>query len=254
MTTTRPRPVLAALLFCPFIFPLALAAQDSPSGPEKFLFEAVNRERTRQGRNALKWDADLAAAARVHAKRMAEHNSLSHQFHGEPDLNARLHEAGARFSRIAENVAEAPDLSGLHIGWMNSPPHYANIMNPKLNSIGIAVELRGTQFFAVQDFSTSTGALTAEQQEKKISKLLEARGVRVTGDSADARKSCESGGGVAVRRSAAITHFDAPDLEQLPEKLVKTIESGRYRTAAVGACHADESTGFSLYRITVLLY
>ena len=41
-------------------------------------------------------------------------NQLSHQFPGEPSLQDRARQAGARFSTIAENVAQGPTLGGIH--------------------------------------------------------------------------------------------------------------------------------------------
>jgi len=49
-------------------------------------------------------------------------------------------------------------------------------------------------------------------------------------------------------------HFESSDLNQLPERIVDTIRKGSYRTAAVGACNAEETNGFSHFRISVLLY
>jgi len=140
------------------------------------------------------------------------------------------------------------------IGWMNSAPHRENILNPKLNAIGIAVEMRGTQYFAVQDFSTAVSSLSREEQEKKVGQLLLARGLRLDGSSDDARKACDSSARFFGARPLAILHFEAPDLNRLPEQLIRTIKNGSYRKAAVGSCHADESAGFSRFRIAVLLY
>ena len=69
---------------------------------------------------ALRWDPALAAAAHQHALRMAQANQLSHQFPGEPPVQDRARQAGARFSVIAENVAQGPSVAGLHTQWMNS--------------------------------------------------------------------------------------------------------------------------------------
>lgn len=248
------RPIFLALVFSFFIFPAKTVSQEIPSGHEKFLFEAVNRERTSEGLQALKWDANLASAARAHAREMVERNRLSHQFNGEPDLMKRVQTAGARFSRLAENVAEAPSVNELHIGWMNSIPHRDNIMNPALTAIGIAVEMRGEQYFAVQDFSAAVSALTKEEQEKKVGQLLKARGLRIAKNSEDARKACDGSAAIPGVRSLGILHFEAPDLNQLPEQVTSTIKRGSYKTAAVGACSADESAGFSRFRIAVLLY
>ena len=248
------RPAFFALAFFLFVFSTQTFSQQTPSGHEKFLFDAVNHERTSEGLSALKWDANLASAARAHAREMVERNRLSHQFDGEPDLTKRAQNAGAHFSRVAENVAEAPSVNELHIGWMNSIPHRNNIMNPGLTAIGIAVEMRGEQYFAVQDFSTAVNALTKEEQEKRVSQLLKARGLRIAENSEDARKACDRSVAIPGVRALGILHFEAPDLNQLPEQVTSAIKRGAYKTAAVGACSADESAGFSRFRIAVLLY
>jgi len=254
MLRNSSRRFFFALAFFLFIFPAKSFAQENPSDSEKFLLDAVNRERTSENLQPLKWNASLANAARLHLHKMVERNSLSHQFSGEPDLARRLREAGAHFSSIAENIAEAPSVSELHIGWMNSIPHRNNIMNPKFTAIGIAIEMRGTQYFAVQDFSVAVNAFTKEEQEKKVGQLLQARGLKIETNSEEARKACDSSSGFSGARPLATIHFETPDLSQLPDQLVSAAKSGRYRVAAVGACKADESAGFSRFRISVLLY
>ncbi len=64
---------------------------------------------------------------------MAAQNTLSHQLPGEPGMADRASQAGARFSSLAENVAEGPSAESIHRQWMNSPPHRANLLDP--NSI-----------------------------------------------------------------------------------------------------------------------
>ncbi len=235
--------------FCPRSF-----AQTSPTAEEKYLFDATNRERTSQGLRALKWDASLAAAARTHLRKMVDSKSLSHQFPGEADLTKRSREAGAHFSMVAENIALAPSVDELHIGWMNSIPHRDNILNPKLTSIGIAVAMRGEEYFAVQDFSTAVDDLTKEGQEKRVGDLLHAQGLKVSAGTEDARKACDGAPAGPASRSMAILHFEASDLNELPEQVVRAVKKGDYHSASVGACDAVESRGFSLFRIAVLLY
>jgi Cysteine-rich secretory protein family len=254
MPAKNVRPAFFALAFSFFIFSANTFSQEIPSGTEKFLFDAVNRERTFEKLPPLKWDANLASAARAHARQMVERNRLSHQYSGEPDLTKRARDAGAYFSMVAENVAEAPSVNELHIEWMKSPPHRANILNPKLTAIGIAVEMRGEQYFAVQDFSTAVNSLTKSEQEKKVGELLHARGLRIAENSDDARKACNSSVAIPGVHSLAIFHFEASDLNQLPEQLSNALKRGAYKTAAVGACSAGEAAGFSRFRIAVLLY
>ena len=130
----------AALLMASLIFlPGVSFAQRGESGAERMLFDSANREREAQGLSLLRWDSALAQAARDHALRMAQQNSLSHQLPGEPDLTARATRTGSRFSTIAENVAEGPSASSIHTQWMKSPPHRANLLDSDLDSIGIAV-------------------------------------------------------------------------------------------------------------------
>jgi uncharacterized protein YkwD len=130
------------------------AAQSTPTGSEKTLFEAANRERASQHLKALQWDPALAAAARQHASRMARHNELSHQFPDEPSLQERVRGAGVHYSAIAENVGEGPSAESIHSQWMHSPAHRANLLDPDLSAIGIAaVPGQGDMLFAVEDFS-----------------------------------------------------------------------------------------------------
>jgi len=253
MRTTYSRPVFLALLFF-LAYSVKTTSQEIPDGHEKFLFDAVNRERTFEKLPPLKWDANLASAARAHARQMAEHNHLSHQFAGEPDLTKRAHDAGAYFSMVAENVAEAPSVDELHIEWMKSPPHRANILNPKLTAIGIAVEIRGEQYFAVQDFSTAVNSLTKEEQERRVGQLLRERGLRIAKNPDEARKACDSSVAIPGARPLTVAHFEAADLNQLPEQLSGMINRGSFKNAAVGACSAGEAASFSRFRITVLLY
>jgi hypothetical protein len=254
MTAKYFRLAFFALAFLLFIFSARTFSQEIPSDSEKFLFDAVNRERTFENLSPLKWDANLASAARAHAREMAARNRLSHQFSGEPDLTKRARDAGAYFSMVAENVAEAPSVNELHIEWMKSPPHRANILNRKLTAIGIAIEMRGEQYFAVQDFSTAVNSLTKAEQEKKVGELLHARGLRIAENSDEARKACDSSVAIPGVHSLAIFRFEAPDLNQLPEQLASALKRGAYKTAMVGACNVGESTGFSRFRIAVLLY
>src|SRR5215467_2856208 len=157
--------VLAALLGMWF----APRAFSSPAGrpstsAEQMLYDAVNRERASLGLRQLQWDTALANAARLHTTLLATHDTLSHRFNGEADLQTRLRMAGASFSLVAENVAQAPDVASLHIAWMNSAPHRANILDPHVNSVGIAIERRGNQLYATQDFSEAVARFGREEQ------------------------------------------------------------------------------------------
>jgi uncharacterized protein YkwD len=169
--------LLAVVIFS--FFPLCCYGQSSPGSPEQILFQSANRERAVHGLSPLRWNALLAEAAQRHAVLLAQRNALSHQFPGEPDLASRAAHEGARFSKIAENVALGPSAETLHQQWMKSPPHRANLLDPQMNSVGIAIARRGETLFAVEDFAEIVGDLSPQEQEELVQKLLQSRGLRI---------------------------------------------------------------------------
>ncbi len=232
-----------------------LPARGQESAPAQALFESANRERVAQGLAPLKWSATLAAAARQHAQRMAAQNTLSHQLPGEPGMAERATQAGARFHSLAENVAEGPSAENIHRQWMNSPPHRANLLDPQLDSLGIAVAERNGVLFAVQDFSLAAEKLSLNEQEEIVGAKLQAHGLRLLSLTSDARRSCVLDNGYAGSHVPSfVLHYAAPDLQILPDILEQRIKTGNYHSAAVGACSSDAKIGFSNYRIAVLLF
>lgn len=227
---------------------------------ERELFELLNHERVAHNLPELKWDDALFKAARKHALLMLDLNILEHQLPGEPGLEERFTAAGARFTFIAENIAIGKDSATIHNGWMNSPGHRANILSPRVTSVGIAV-VRGTAgLFAVQDFSQAFENESLEQQEKQVASLLSAKGLRVTGIAEDAdaitlaRKACGKGVGLAGLHSGAVIRFETGDLREFPPDLEKQIRKEPYQHVAVGACHTREGAGFAHYKIALLFY
>jgi hypothetical protein len=232
----------------------SLARQKMPDA-EKLLFDSVNRERASRELPLLKWDEGLARAARKHAEVMAEQNLLVHRLPDEADLPARAREAGVSFSHITENIGMAEYADGFHDGWMHSPGHRANILDAASNSVGIAVVEGGEQLFAVEDFARVVTLLSIEEQEKRIAKLIAARGLRLLDIGADARNSCELDSEYAGdSKPRYVAHYETPDIAQLPEGLKKELQSGRYRAVAVGACRPKKSSGSAAFRIVVMLY
>jgi hypothetical protein len=228
-------------------------AQGNVDDAAKALFDSANHERTSRGVPALKWDASLAEAAHQHATLMAEKNTLSHQFPGEPDVPTREAQAGEKMSAAAENVASGPSAAVIHTGWMHSPPHRGNLLDPQMNSIGIAVVQRGNTLFAVEDFSRVLAALSLEEQEKMVAAHIRAANLKIRADNSDARRVCESGS--AVSTQAALTvQFSTTDLSTLPAALEHAIHSGRYVSAEIGACAKSSADSLSQYHIAVLLY
>ena len=242
-------------------------AQGQRESAEQILFDAANRDRAAQRLRPLRWDNSLANGARQHAQRMAQQNTLSHQLPGDEDFKARAVRAGARFSSLAENIAEGPDAPGIHIQWMNSPPHRENLLDPKLDSIGIAVVERGGEMFAVEDFSLAVADLSLEEQELQVSAVLIDQSVRVMNDVRgsgssearamvnEARSACaQTGHYVGTHRTSLLVRYTTADLSHLPESLSQQLRKNEFHSAAVGACSSFNKSDFSNYRLAVLLY
>jgi hypothetical protein len=222
---------------------------------EQYLFNAANQERAERGLGPLRWDAQLANAARAHADEMSERASISHQFAGEPELTRRAAAAGVKFSMVAENVAEAPSPLRMHDAWMHSEGHRANLLAPAADAVGIAVVERSGELYAVQDFAHVTRSLTYGQQEDAVRRLVDqAAPVGWVDDPFYARSTCEMDTGYVGPRPGYVMRFTANDLTALPIDLVAKLRSGGYRQAAVGACPAETSSIFSVYAVAVLLY
>jgi Cysteine-rich secretory protein family len=254
-----PRLLAIFIIAAVLVLWLTPRASSAPAGrpstsAEQMLYDAVNHERLAMGLRELQWDTALASAARLHTALLADHDALSHRFDGEADLQTRLRLAGASFSLVAENVALAPDVPSLHIAWMNSAPHRANILDPQVNSVGIAIERRGNQLYATQDFSASVFPMSREEQEQQVARLLQMNGVAPAGGVDEARRSCDAGRGYFGAQPAGIARFETSDLSRLPNELARMVSSGRYRRASVGACEVPAATPFARFRVAVLLY
>lgn len=231
-------------------------AQAPRNVAEQYLFNAANAERRARGLSALRWDESLYRAAWMHAREMADRESISHQYAGEPELAERAQTAGAHFSVVAENVAEAPTAVMIHEGWMESEHHRENLLDPRLDRIAISVLVRDGQLYAVQDFDRGVVALTFADQESAVASLLStaaALDIRMGGD--DARQTCEMETGYAgLRRPWFVMRYTASDLRALPAQLRSRLSTGKYHEAIVGACPARDAGSFTSYNIAVLLY
>jgi cysteine-rich secretory family protein len=243
------------------IFPSHATPEQAASGPnvaEQYLLAAANQDRAARGLPPLHRDPVLAQAALYHARQMAAHDGISHQFPGEPDLSVRGASAGAHFSLITENVAEAADSTMIHDLWMHSKGHRENLLDPNVDSVGISVVARNHQFFAVEDFASTVKPLSFNEQETKVATLLEQSGLQVGGKGIsveDARRTCRMSTGYAGHRQPwFIMRYTAGRLAELPNQLQARLNSGKYHEAVVGACVSTDSGPFTAYNIAVLLY
>jgi hypothetical protein len=231
------------------------AQAPAPTIAERFLLAAANQDRGIRGLSPLHFDSQLALAARLHAYEMAKRHTISHQFAGEQDLAARVGDAGVHFSLVTENVAEAPNSAEIHDLWMNSEGHRANLLDPNVDAVGIAVVRSNGEFFAVEDFAHTVQRLSLPQQEAIVSSLLATDGLQLDPPNEDARQTCQLPTGYAgSRKPWFVMRYTSSDIHRLPDQLSTKIASGRYREEVVGACVPERQTPFTSYSIAVMLY
>lgn len=101
---------------------------------------AVNAARAQKGCGPLKLNSKLMAAAKGHAKAMAEKNFFSHVGKDGSKFSSRIKRQGYRYHAAAENIAAGQQSASQVVkGWLSSPGHRRNILNCRLKDTGIAV-------------------------------------------------------------------------------------------------------------------
>jgi Cysteine-rich secretory protein family len=234
----------------------ALSSVHAQSIDARQLMQATNEDRAQHGLGPLKWDPALARAAQSHAELMVRQGALSHQYSGESALETRVAHNGAHFRVVAENLAVAPTPGALEAEWMHSPPHRRNILDARLNEVGVGLVRQGGNLWAVEDFTAGVAAMGSSQIERQIAQLLSARGLRPAGEVSAARQTCAMDYGAAGgARPRFIMRWQASDLSRLPEVLEEQISTRKFHSAAVGACDTGNGApGFTTYRLAVMLF
>jgi len=249
-------PLLLLLVLAALLINSPLAVSQADASPEQELLQLANQARAAQDLPPLKWDSALAHAAKVHLEWVLRNpGQLLHQYPGEPDLTTRGANAGAHFGTIAENIgAHGENPPALQQIWMTTPTHRANLLDPKLDLVGIAVVEQQGFLYAVEDFAHNAPVLTTEAVERQIEKLLLEKGFPPAESNEDARKTCAMPEGqYGVPR--LVIRWDGSDISKLPDAVVQQLDRRRYSSAAVAACPSKQSNQqFTTYHIVVLFY
>ena len=95
----------------------------------------LNQLRAQQGLTPLVRDAQLDRKANAQAVRMARQQQLSHS-----DL------------KLGENVGMGPDVATVQTALVNSPGHFANMVNTGYTRVGIGTVVRNGRLYLVQEF------------------------------------------------------------------------------------------------------
>ena len=99
--------------------------------------DMVSIYRRNNGLPTLSIDPQLQKEAAAQAMAMAAADSMSHTVRGS--LMARLDGVGYQHTAAVENISAGyHTLAEAFSGWRQSPPHNANMLNPKMHRMGIA--------------------------------------------------------------------------------------------------------------------
>ena len=102
----------------------------------------VNAERRKLGRKKLRNAPRLALAATAHSSDMLKRKFFEHdRVPGGPKLKARLTKARYQGTTYSENIGYGQGYNATLMvrAWMNSPPHRANILHPRLRFAGVGI-------------------------------------------------------------------------------------------------------------------
>jgi uncharacterized protein YkwD len=106
----------------------------------------------------VRWNGLLAEASRLHSEDMARFDYLSHGGRDGSTPPQRVEQAGYKYRAIGENIAGGQmKPEDAVAGWINSPTHCANLMNPLFTEMGVAFAVDRKSKFGVywtQEFGT----------------------------------------------------------------------------------------------------
>lgn len=110
----------------------------------------INGLRASKGLNPLQLDGELTSLAQGWSEHMAATHTLSHT----PNMAANV---TSDWTKLGENVGYGPNNDLIWNGFLNSPAHYANLVDPAYTHVGIGVAFVGGTEFVAHRFMASGG-------------------------------------------------------------------------------------------------
>lgn len=136
----------------------------TPDELSTYAIELINRDRLAHGLPELALNELLMQAAQNHAEDMSNRDYYSHTTPEGRTPTDRFAQIGGT-GGVGENIAKITGytnrlslteetLAELQVGWMNSPGHRQNLLNPDYSSVGYGIVLNPSQgkVYAVQKF------------------------------------------------------------------------------------------------------
>lgn len=122
-----------------------------PDGTTNAILVYTNNSRAQNGLPPLSWNGQLSCLAGAWSQYLASTNNFFHR-----DLQSVITSPGyAGYHTLGENILRGPaSMSAwdMHIAWMNSPDHRANILSPAYSSLGVGLAYANGQVWATENF------------------------------------------------------------------------------------------------------
>lgn len=137
MCPSMPRPSWASAA----VIALSVAlAPPLAAGPADSVLSAVNAARASAGCGPLRPNPKLMAAARSHARAMAEQDFFAHAGKDGSRFSSRIRRQGYDYRAAAENIAAGQTSAGEVVrSWLKSPGHRRNMLDCTMQETGIAL-------------------------------------------------------------------------------------------------------------------
>jgi uncharacterized protein YkwD len=240
---------------------------------EQDLFNLVNRERQKHDLAPVIFSPPLSVLTRKHSQDMAGREDISHFSTSGEAYSERLVEEGFFFKKNGENVAFSETFMPefIHQGFMDSPGHRANILDPDFDEVGIGVVFKEDNgYYVTQDFIKSLKPKGREEARAEVEEHINSMRREY---SLPPILFSKEANGYAQQCSLNKTedkplpplpshfgethlfYFKSPSFEYLYSKRKDKLLDGNYQTAGLGIDFSrhEESPG-GTYFITLLLF
>ena len=171
-----------ALVVAMLVLGAATARPAGATTTEATVTSKINAARANHGRHRLTTRSDLVAVARGQAQRMASRNTLYH--------NPSLAQQVRNFRWVGENVGYGPSVSAVHLAFMASPGHKANILDSDYTEVGVGAVWANGRVWIAQVFRQPLRASTSSSSFRnlhygstgtRVQRVQRRLGVRPTG-------------------------------------------------------------------------
>ena len=106
----------------------------------------LNEVRVQNGAGTVSYDGRLDQAAQAHAEDMLANGYFDHVGLNGSTVGTRVQATGYQFARVGENIARGYNSeTSVMNGWVNSPTHHANNIDPAFEDFGLGYVRDGGQ-------------------------------------------------------------------------------------------------------------